>query len=180
MGATCCIDRSESIREFGKVPAGTQDRLLRRKARRMMIADDPEENWPKRSHSSRRFRRRVILRQRRKRCETSREPVKTGCRQFIGRTEKVRNDGYRIQEGLKETPVLYLREAGLVQYDRNGNDILLRPVHSKCRSGQPAGLGSVLPPGFRFRFQLQPNPLRIFETEENPGFKTSSSARDPG
>lgn len=92
---------------------------------------------------------------------------------------KVRNDSYRIQEGFKETAVRYLREAGLVQYDRNGNDIVLRPVHTECRSGQPARLGSVLPSGFRFRFQLQPNPLRIFETEENPGFKTSRSARGP-
>ena len=82
--------------------------------------------------------------------ETSREPVKTSCGQFIGGTEKVRNDVYRIQEGLKETPVLYLREAGLVQYDRNGNDIVLRPVHTECQSGQPARLGSVLPSGFRF------------------------------
>lgn len=70
---------------------------------------------------------------------------KNGLQTVHRGTEKVRNDRYRIQEGLKETPVLYLREAGLVQYDSNGNDIVLRPVHSECRSGQPARLGGVLP-----------------------------------
>lgn len=92
---------------------------------------------------------------------------------------KVRNDSYRIQEGLKEAPVLYLRKVRLVQHHDDGNYLILRPVHSECRSGQPSRLGGVLPSGFRLQFQLQSNLLPIFKREENPGFENAGSDCDP-